>query len=207
MTHQNVFELALRAALGVALVASPAYAGTKPAISSLHFAAPAAAQPILARTHVFTFGCSTAAIAVSTARRCGPAPAATVNLGNSSDAFTKPERLNETNAFRCASTVAGPKITDPLCAAEATVNRGFSADALTNGSLRLSPPILVRCPPVSLVRRPPPPWCSQVPVPVIMRTSRPVSTVSAHHIVPPPSLGVTLQLGKSSPQLFWTIDP
>lgn len=210
MTHQNVFDVALRAVLGVALIVSPAYAGTKSAISSIHLAAPAAAQPIIARTHAFTFSCSTATIAVSTVG-CGRVPAATINGGISADAFTKPESLNETNTFRCASSVAGPKITDPLCAAEATANRGFSADALMKGSLRVNPPILVRCPPLSLIGRPTPPWCtgrSPVPVPVILGARKPVPTISAHHHIDPPhSLGLTLQLGNAAPQLFWTIDP
>lgn len=214
MTHQNVFDLALRAVLGVALLVSPAVAGTKPAISSIHLAAPAAAQPIIARSYAFTFSCPTSTNAVSTVGRCGRVSTATINGGSSPEAFTKLEPLSETNVFRCASSVAGAKSTSPLCAAEATVNRGFSADALPKESLKLNPPILVRCVPISYVRRPTPPWCtisgsgrSQVPIPVTLRASKPISTLTAHHIDPPPALGFTLQLGNASPQLFWTIDP
>ena len=159
MTNQNVFDLALRAVLGAALLVSPAYAATKPAISSIRLAAPAAGH-IIARTPALTFSCSTATIAVNTVGRCGPVPAATINGSSSADAFTQPVRLNEANTFRCASSVVGAKTTDPLCAAKATVNRGFSADTLTKGSLRLNPPILVRCPPISIVPRPTPPWCT-----------------------------------------------
>ena len=209
MTHQNVFDLALRAVLGAALLVSPAYAGTKPAISNIRLAAPVAGH-IIARTPAFTFSCSTATIALNTVGRCGPVPTTTINGRSSLDTFTRPERLNEANTFRCASSVADPRITNPLCAAEATVNRGFSADALMKGSLRVNPPILVRCPPISLIRKPTPPWCtirSQVPIPVTLRASKPVSTISAHYFDPPHSLGLTVQLGNASPQLFWTIDP
>ena len=201
MTNQNVFDLALRAVLGAALLVSPAYAATKPAISSIRLAAPAAGH-IIARTPALTFSCSTATIAVNTVGRCGPVPAATINGSSSADAFTQPVRLNEANTFRCASSVVGAKTTDPLCAAKATVNRGFSADTLTKGSLRLNPPILVRCPPISIVPRPTPPWCtvrSQVPIPVTLRASKPVSTLAAPHVDPPHSLGLTLQFRERFP--------